>query len=354
MIPAELKNKDQWIVWTSRNRKVPYAPWTKNSDPVDPLKSENWTSFERAVQFVKHRDYDGLGFAFTAEDDIVGIDLDDCVKDISIKGNNVSVRLTSRHQDIVDSLDSFTEISQSGNGIHVFVRGDVGGQVTDNDKDVEIYDRDRFFCMTGKVVTDYSMSVEDRSDKLNDLKQAYMSELDGGEKQNSSTTYSTGDFEVEKFKPNSDSQFDQLSIVDVFPDLDIPCKTAHPIHGSSTGKNFLVDDEDGYVCTCFRGNCSYGSSAGCVLLPQHLIAMKMKGWEQCSRVREEWDLDMRIEAWKYAVKNLGVNPLEVPLSIKAGLSNRYDVDVFAGGRTSVSVSNFLERKLREEHGVDWL
>lgn len=349
-----MKNKDQWIVWSADEKKMPFAPWTGNQAPVHPLKSKNWTSFIQARKYYEQRGYDGLGFVFTPEDDIVGIDLDDCVKETTIRGNNVSVRLTQPHQDIMDSLNSFTEISQSGDGIHIYIRGELGGELVDNDVDVEIYDRGRFFCMTGKVVTDYSQNVEERGDKLDDIKTAYMDDAQVKKGQSSSSDYSGGgNFESSEFEPSSDSEFDTLSVDDVFPELDIPCKTGHPVHGSKTGSNFLVHDDDGYTSTCFRADCSYGEGPGCLMLPQHLIAMEMKGWESCSRVREEWCLDMRIEAWKYAVQNLGVTPLEIPVSITAGLGRKYDVDPFAGGSTSISINSFLKRKLKEEYEVNW-
>lgn len=353
MIPDYMKEKKQWIVWTSNNKKVPYAPWVK-TDPIDPLDESNWTSYQQAVKFVKHRGFDGLGFVFRPEGDIVGIDLDDCVEEVIINDNNVSVRLTDPHQDIVDILDSFTEVSQSGDGIHVYVRGDVGGQVTDHDVDIEIYDQGRFFCMTGNVVTDYSLSVEERNGKIDDLKTAYMGDAEVEQVgQPGSDGVSTGDFDPSEFEPSSDSAFDRLSVDDVFPDLDIPCKTGHPVHGSHTGQNFLVHNEDGFVCTCFRADCSVGDGPGCLLLPQQLLAMKAFDYEVCSEVRKDWCLELRIRTWVYSVEEMGLNPLEIPLSIKAGLGDRYDVDPFAGGRTSVSIDSFLKRKLFEDYGVEW-
>lgn len=354
MIPDGLKQLDQWVVWKTEDYKKPFAPWTGVQYPIDPLSPDNWTSHERALEFVKHREYEGMGFVFTSDDDIVGIDLDDCVQDIQVKGNNVSVQLESPHQSIVDSLDSFTEISQSGTGIHVFVKGDVGGQVVDNDADVEIYDRGRFFCMTGKVVTDHSQGVESRQDYLDDLADEYLSESEGSVGGGSRSVSSTGDFDPDEFIPDSDSEFDRLTVQDVFPELNPPCQRGHPVHGSTTGQNFLVHKDHGFVSTCFSGSCSTNSRPGTVMLPHHLLYMKMKGWEDCSRVREEWGLDARIETWKYAVNNMGVNPLDVPTSILAGMGNRYEIDVFSGGLTSVAMVDLVKQKLKEKHGVGWL
>jgi len=357
VIPDYLKEKEQWLVWTEEDKKVPYAPW-EVTYPIDPVDSSYWTSYEQALQFLKYRDFDGMGFVFKPEGDIVGIDLDDCVEETIIEGDNVSVKLSDPHQKIVDVLDSFTEISQSGTGIHIYVRGNVGGHFVDNETDVEIYDRERFFCMTGKVVTDYSFDIEDRSEKIKDICNAYID--DEAESDDSSSTASNpdpdpqeGKFDYKEFYPDSDSEFDTLTVQEIFSEIEPPCKTGHPVHGSHTGQNFLVHSEKGFTATCFRGGCSVGNGPGCLMLPQHLLAMKAFDYQKCCNVREDWCLELRIKTWVYAVENLGLNPLEIPTSIKSALGDEYDVDPFAGGRESVSVDNFLKEKLAEDYGVEW-
>lgn len=364
MIPDEMEETDQWIVWTSDDKKKPFAPWTGRNHPVDPLNSDNWTSFRKALKFVRHGDYDGLGFVFTSEDDFVGFDLDDGVNEIEINDESVRVETDEVHGKVLTALNSFTEVSQSGNGLHVIVKGDLdqyGGQVTDKDVEIEIYDRGRFFCMTGNVVTEYDMAINEAQSDIENIVEAFVDEdnIDGSKP--SSNDYSndrsgggSGSFDSERFEPVSDSEFDRLSFFDLYEeDVKAGSHVSHPVHGSHTKNNFLVHDSDGYVATCFRANCNYGNGPTCVLLPHHVLAMEMKGWEECPRVREAWDLDLRIETWIYAVEEYGVNPMEVPASIKSGLGDRYDVDPFAGGRESVSILNFLKRKLEEEHGVYW-
>lgn len=360
MIPDEMKSTDQWIVWTAKDRKKPYAPWKEGDYPIDPLESSNWTSFQKALRFVRHGDYDGLGFVFTPEDDFVGFDLDDGVSDIRISGNNVSVDVDEIHNRILSALNSFTEVSQSETGLHVIVKGDLdkfGGQVTDKESEIEIYDRGRFFCMTGKVVTDYSLDVEEAQSDIDNIIEAFVDESSSKSSDIASDYsqdgFSGSGFDASEFEPVSDSEFDQLSFFDLFEDVYPGSRTAHPVHGSRTNSNFLVHDDDGYVATCFRGSCNYGNGPTCVLLPQHVLAMELKGWDNCSRVREEWDLDLKVDTWVYAVENYGLNPVDVPVSILAGLGERYDVDPFVGGRESVSMINFLKKKLSEDYGVAW-
>jgi len=358
-----MEEKKQWIVWTSKNKKKPFAPWTGRNHPIDPLDSDNWTSFRKALKFVRHGDYDGLGFVFTVDDDFVGFDLDDGVDDIEINGESVRVETDEVHGKVLTALDSFTEVSQSGNGLHVIVKGDLdeyGGQVTDKDVEIEIYDRGRFFCMTGKVVTEYDMSVNDAQTDIGNIVEAFVSE-DKIDSSSPSNDYSndrsgsgSGSFDADSFEPESDSEFDRLSFFDIFEDkVKAGQHVSHPVHGSRTESNFLVHNSDGFVATCFRGDCNYQNGPTCVLLPHHVLAMEMKGWEHCPRVREAWDLELRIETWIYAVEEYGVNPMEIPTSIKAGLGKKYDVDPFAGGSESVSISNFLKRKLKDDYEVYW-
>lgn len=361
MIPDEMKETDQWIVWTAENKKKPFAPWTGTDYTIDPLNPDNWTGFREALKFVRHGDFDGLGFVFTPDDDFVGFDLDDGVKEVNISGDSVSVEADDIHSKVLTALNSFTEVSQSGKGLHVIVRGDLdefGGQVTDKDAEIEIYDRGRFFCMTGKVVTSYSLDVELAQEDIDNIVEAFVSD-DNVNEDSPSTDYSreggsTSGFDPDRFEPVSDSEFDRLSFFDLFDDISAGQRVPHPVHGSHTGSNFLVHNCDGFVATCFRGSCNHGRGPTCVLLPYHALAMELKDWDNCSRVREEWDLDLRVETWVYAVEEYGVTPLEIPTSIKSGLAKRYDVDPFAGGRESVSINNFLKRKLREDYEVSWL
>jgi putative DNA primase/helicase len=88
---------------------------------------------------------DGIGFVFTADDPYVFVDLDHCVTDGVIHPTA---------QRIIDLLDSYLELSPSGTGVHIIVRGqvpvDVGNRTTGPwGGSLEVYDRDRFATMTG-------------------------------------------------------------------------------------------------------------------------------------------------------------------------------------------------------------
>ena len=85
----------------------------RTGSPASTADSSTWGTFERVADF---RGADGIGFVFTEDDPYVGIDLDDC-------RDPDTGELTDLANSIVEQLDSYTEISPSGTGIHIIVRG---------------------------------------------------------------------------------------------------------------------------------------------------------------------------------------------------------------------------------------
>ena len=144
-IPDELIARNQWVAWRDEYKengkmiKIPINPNTgSNARTNDP---DTWASFDEAVKFYQDNDLAGIGFVFSEEDPFVGIDLDEC-----IKGN-----LIPDAKAIVNKINSYTEISPSGKGLHIIVKGKLpeGGHRNGN---IEIYDNGRFFTVTGNRV----------------------------------------------------------------------------------------------------------------------------------------------------------------------------------------------------------
>jgi putative DNA primase/helicase len=78
---------------------------------------------------------------FSSADPYTGIDIDNCVDgDGEIAGWAL---------EIVRYFDSYTELSATGTGLHIIVRGDVANRRKD---EVEVYSSKRFFTVTGRVV----------------------------------------------------------------------------------------------------------------------------------------------------------------------------------------------------------
>ena len=170
--PAALVTRDQWVGWRTQERdgkqtKVPVDPATNQfASTTDP---ETWTDFATAREHATANDL-GIGFVFTADDPIVGVDLDDC-------RDPEDGTLTEWAEDIVTRLDSFTEVSPSGSGLHVLVKGDLPDG-RNRHGDVELYDDARFFTVTGEHMSGTPTTIEARQDALQAVHTEYVAQDD--------------------------------------------------------------------------------------------------------------------------------------------------------------------------------
>jgi putative DNA primase/helicase len=141
-IPEELKVRPQWVVWKAvgdRLDKIPYSARTgRRASSTDLL---TWCTFQEALQAYEQGEYVGVGFVFCSSDRYTGIDLDNCV------GGDGEIALWAL--EIVRYFDSYTELSATGTGLHVIVRGNVPNR---RKGDVEVYSSKRFFTVTGHIV----------------------------------------------------------------------------------------------------------------------------------------------------------------------------------------------------------
>lgn len=177
-IPKELRELDRWVCWRWEERtKKDGTPDDPAKMPINPATggramSNNpatWGTFEDAVKAAEKGnigkvDVCGIGFMFNG-DGIVGVDIDHC------KENGA---LTEQARDIISTLDSYTEWSQSGNGIHIICQGKLpeGGRRKSN---VEMYATGRYFIMTGDVLDDAHCEIEERTAELAEVHTKYIS-----------------------------------------------------------------------------------------------------------------------------------------------------------------------------------
>jgi primase-polymerase (primpol)-like protein len=144
-VPAELRARPQWVNWQARERldgrldKVPYTPGTTRKASTTDLTT--WRTFDEALKDLDR--YDGVGFVFCSGDPYVGVDLDGCVDPETGEVKPWAAR-------IIESLDSFAELSPSGTGVHVIARGKI--PYACRREAVEMYSQGRFFAVTGHVL----------------------------------------------------------------------------------------------------------------------------------------------------------------------------------------------------------
>lgn len=155
-VPEPMTARDQWVVWklvTLSDGKLDKHPYQTNGILAKVNDQQTWTMFQRAVDCYERGGYAGIGYMFSADDPFVGIDLDGC-------RNLQTGAVAQWARDIVLALDSYAEVSPSETGIKVFVKGkspfDTGKKknisvekVCDKEPAIEIYDKTRYFAVTG-------------------------------------------------------------------------------------------------------------------------------------------------------------------------------------------------------------
>lgn len=138
-IPAELAALPQWVCWGApgKARKCPYNPRTDR--PAKAGQPDTWADLSTAAQAVNAGRYEGVGFEFNG-DGIVGVDFDHCITD---------GQLDAWAAAWVERFNSYTEVSPSGTGLHIFCKGRLPGASIKR-PEAEMYDRARYFTVTGK------------------------------------------------------------------------------------------------------------------------------------------------------------------------------------------------------------
>ena len=141
-IPMELRNLRQWVCWKivavrGRQTKVPYTPTGRRASSTDP---KTWASFDQCLAAHNEWKFNGIGFVFSAENGLTGIDLDH-------HRDPQTGKLDPFAQGVVARLNTYTEISQSGTGVHIIAGGTIPGDKGRHDakQGVEMYSAARFF-----------------------------------------------------------------------------------------------------------------------------------------------------------------------------------------------------------------
>ncbi len=152
-VPKELCERPQWVVWRLEDRdgkptKVPYCAGTgRHASSAD---AATWVPYDDAVRAAMNGTYSGIGFVLSKDDPYTGIDLDHVRDPVTGEVDPVAMR-------IVERLNSYTEVSQSGTGLHVLVQATLPGPgrrtrlvgALRDDAQIEMYDSGRYFVMTG-------------------------------------------------------------------------------------------------------------------------------------------------------------------------------------------------------------
>jgi putative DNA primase/helicase len=171
--PPDMLALRRYVVWRFEERvgksaKIPYvADGTgARASSTDPA---TWRGFEAAARVFLVGGYDGLGFVFSPGDPYAGVDLDDC-------RDPESASLEVWASELVATLEGYAEVSPSGTGVHVIVRGAAPNRQACR---VEAYSSGRYFTVTGRAIFGHALPPPERQEGLNMLAQKYLSGATG-------------------------------------------------------------------------------------------------------------------------------------------------------------------------------
>lgn len=148
-VPELLKSNPQWVMWKYRTiegkiRKPLYKP---NGEPARSNDPQSWSEYFSCLTALisDPNKYDGIGYVLTSG--LVVIDLDHCISYIEDQR-----RITKHARQIYDLASSYSEISPSGTGLHIFLLGSIPADRIKKAKG-EMYQSKQFITITGNTVT---------------------------------------------------------------------------------------------------------------------------------------------------------------------------------------------------------
>lgn len=171
-IPQELRELPNWICWKAVPDPKSHSGISKK--PIDPkdgtyassTSPETWTDFDTAVRTSKN--YSGIAFCFE-KSGYFGVDLDDFQDDLKDFFDGGSGGVIG---EFVNTLQSYAELSQSGNGIHIICKGKLPKSGRKRGK-FEMYDSGRYFCMTGNVCSKFT-GIKECTEAIKPLHEKYI------------------------------------------------------------------------------------------------------------------------------------------------------------------------------------
>jgi putative DNA primase/helicase len=184
-MPAVLKTLPQWVLWQLleapnasgelKLNKVPINPRTLHgASSTDP---KTWATYDACVAALskarttwaqrpptsynkKPATYQGagLGFVFTAADAFMLVDLDKSL-------DPATGQIAAWAQSIVETLQSYTQRSVSGEGLHMLVAASLPTEDKQHGN-MQMWDRARFVAMTGWHLPNTPTTIEARQSQL--------------------------------------------------------------------------------------------------------------------------------------------------------------------------------------------
>jgi putative DNA primase/helicase len=162
---TELQPLNQWVVWKGeledgKRKKVPYNPHQYQLHARSSVKiPKSWGTLEQSLTALESGNYSGIGFMITPP--FVFVDLDHSYDKIS------GTITDPQAQKAVQDLNSYTEISPSGTGLHILAYGRLPGKNIHTT--IELYGQDRFTTITTNHLAGTPTTIEQRQESIASL-----------------------------------------------------------------------------------------------------------------------------------------------------------------------------------------
>ena len=186
-IPKALKDLNIWLCYDDRDKEyfkdLSDAEINQERKKPRDLKGNACNlnkcySLKECLDSIKNGFNSGVGIVCN-NNGIVCIDYDNCIIDYKTD-DKLGLTIPILKEDVKDRIikdlqliDSYTEISPSGKGIHIYLIANKSIKVNVNKKDVEIY-TNHFIRVSGKLFNDYMyQNISDRTNELEQLLKDY-------------------------------------------------------------------------------------------------------------------------------------------------------------------------------------
>ena len=187
-IPGEMKNLKHWVIW-GVNPKKEKCPYTPNNPSVEARANESagWSDFCAAARAAAQLGRGGIGFEFGVEPcGIAGIDLDHVINDAG--------ELEEWAAAIVEAMNSYTELSPSGQGLHIWCKTKEPlrefcshhKKTVKGKQNIEVYDERKYYTVTGRAYGKVK-PLQERTEALKEICRLYL-----GKAEESQRTAGTG------------------------------------------------------------------------------------------------------------------------------------------------------------------
>jgi len=178
-IPEEMKALKNWLLWKYEDRKdskgnikktkIPYQASGKKAESTNP---ETWGSFENIIKTLDRfpEKFDGIGFAFSEDSGIMGLDFDHVKDPETGEWNPEAIKE-------IKSLNSYAEMSPSGTGAHVICIAKIPGPHR-REGPREMYESGRYFTVTGDYIQGTDQTVNEAQGAVNALYYSWFNHRD--------------------------------------------------------------------------------------------------------------------------------------------------------------------------------